>query len=198
VTTPQFFATPLSFRRWLVRHHASAPELWVGFYKKGSGRPGLTFPEALDEALCFGWIDGIVRSHGPIRYMHRFTPRKRGSVWSAINTRRARKLIREGRMQPAGRRAFEARDPVKSRLHAVDRRSGAALGRDRETRFRANPAAWTFFQAQPPGYRRTATYWVVSAGREETRERRFTVLVEDSAAGRRIAPLRRTGSGPAR
>jgi uncharacterized protein YdeI (YjbR/CyaY-like superfamily) len=190
---PTFFATAAEFRRWLKQHHRSERELWVGFHKKSSGRPSLTWPESVDEALCFGWIDGVRRTIDSESYAIRFTPRKRGSIWSAVNTRRAEEFIREGRMQPAGLRAFEARDPAKSGVYSFEQRRGARLSAEAEARFRANPAAWRFFESQPPGYRRTAVWWVVSAKREATRARRLETLIDDSAAGRRIAPLRRAG-----
>ena len=188
---PTFFATAAEFRRWLKRHHRSERELWVGFHKKSSGRPSLSWPESVDEALCFGWIDGVRRTVNGESYAIRFTPRRSGSTWSAVNTRRAEELIREGRMQPAGLRAFEARDPEKSGVYSFEQRTAARLSPEAEAQFRANPAAWSFFESQPPGYRRTAVWWVVSAKRESTRARRLETLIEDSAASRRIAPLRR-------
>lgn len=191
--TPTFFATPADFRRWLKQHHARASELWVGFHKRGTGRPSITWPESVDEALCFGWIDGIRKSLSPDSYVIRFTPRKPGSIWSAVNTRRAQELIRDARMQPAGLKAFAARDPKRSGIYSFEQRKTAELGSEREALFRKNKAAWAFFQSQPPGYRRISTWWVISAKREETRAKRLATLIEDSAAGRRIAPLRRTG-----
>ena len=188
---PTFFATAAEFRRWLKRHHRSERELWVGFHKKSSGRPSLSWPESVDEALCFGWIDGVRRTVNGESYAIRFTPRRSGSTWSAVNTRRAEELIREGRMQPAGLRAFEARDPEKSGVYSFEQRTAARLSPEAEAQFRVNPAAWSFFESQPPGYRRTAVWWVVSAKREATRAQRLETLIEDSAAGRRIAPLRR-------
>jgi uncharacterized protein YdeI (YjbR/CyaY-like superfamily) len=188
---PTFFATPAEFRRWLKQHHESERELWVGFHKKSSGRPSLTWPESVDEALCFGWIDGVRRTIDAKSYAIRFTPRKSGSTWSTVNTRRAEELIRTGRMQPAGLRVFEARDPEKSGVYSFEQRTGARLSTEAEARFRANPAAWRFFESQPRGYRKTALWWVVSAKREATRARHLEILIEDSAAGRRIAPLRR-------
>jgi uncharacterized protein YdeI (YjbR/CyaY-like superfamily) len=146
----------------------------------------------VDEALSFGWIDGVRRSIDAERYAIRFTPRKRDSVWSAINTRRAKELIRLGRMQPAGLEAFRARDPKKSGLYSFEQRAAARLSPEAEARFRANPAAWRYFESQPPGYRRTAIWYVVSAKKEETRARRLQRLIEDSAAGRRIGILART------
>lgn len=191
---PKFFATPEAFRRWLEQHHAKAGELWVGFYKKGSGRPSLTWPESVDEALCVGWIDGIRKSIDGERYTIRFTPRKPGSIWSAVNTRRVRELIAAGRMRPAGLRAFERRDPGKTNRYSFEQRHAAALDPAFEKRFQANKAAWAFFQSQPPGYRRTAAFYVMSAKQEETRVRRLDALIRDSAAGERIGLLRRKPS----
>jgi uncharacterized protein YdeI (YjbR/CyaY-like superfamily) len=188
---PIFFRTSAAFRRWLERHHASATELWVGFYKKGSGRPSMTYAESVDEALCFGWIDGVRKSVDADRYVNRFTPRRPGSVWSVINTRRARALIAEGRMHPAGVAAFKTRDPKRSGLYSFEQRKTAALARLETAAFKASKAAWRFFESQPPGYRRLATWWVISAKRPETRVRRLQTLIDDSAAGRRIGPLQR-------
>ena len=188
---PIFFATPADLRRWLMRHHASDRELLVGFYKKASGRPSLTWAESVDEALCFGWIDGVRRTIDADSYSIRFTPRTKGSTWSNVNTRRATDLIRQGRMQPAGLQAFEARDPAKAGTYSFEQRSKARLSAAGEARFRANADAWRFFETQPAGYRRTALWWVVSAKQDATRERRLLTLIADSAAGRRIGPLRR-------
>jgi uncharacterized protein YdeI (YjbR/CyaY-like superfamily) len=190
---PLFFPTPDDFRRWLAENHASAKELIVGFYRKGTGRPSITWPESVDEALCYGWIDGVRRKIDDESYSNRFTPRKSGSNWSLINIRRAQELIREGRMQPAGLKAFEARDPEKSGMYSFEQRTSAKLDPDAQAQFRANGKAWKFFQSQPPGYRKTAIYWVVSAKREETRAKRLKTLIDDSAAGLRIAMLRRSG-----
>ncbi len=189
---PKFFATPKQFRDWLERHHGDTPELWVGFHKKDSGRPSITWPEAVDEALCVGWIDGLRKSIDAHSYMIRFTPRKPGSIWSAVNTRRAKELIARGRMRRAGRRAFEARDPKKTNLYSFEQRRAATFDAPLEKRFKANPAAWKFFLSQPPGYRRIATFYVMSAKQEETRLRRLETLIRDSAAGLRIGLLRRT------
>lgn len=188
---PTFFPTPAELRDWLERHHQSETELWVGFYKKGSGRPSITWPESVDEALCFGWIDGVRRSLDAESYVIRFSPRRRGSIWSEVNTRRARELIEMGRMEPAGLRAFEARDPERTRAYSFEQRSTARLTEDDEAHFRANRVAWEFFQSQPPGYRRTALWWVMSAKREATRQRRLRQLIADCEAGRRIGLLGR-------
>lgn len=191
---PTFFATPAAFRRWLAKHHATAEELWVGFHRTATGRPSITWPQSVDEALCFGWIDGVRRTLDAERYVIRFTPRKRRSTWSLVNTRRAEALIRDGRMQPAGLRAFEARDAARSGIYSFEQRETARLDAAAEARFRAAAAAWRFWEAQPAGYRKIAAYWVVSAKREDTRARRLDTLIADSAAGRRIAPLRRPGA----
>ena len=188
---PTFFATPAAFRRWLARHHESERELWVGFYKKSSGRPSVTWPESVDEALCFGWIDGLRKTLDADSYAIRFTPRRRGSVWSLVNTRRAKELVRAGRMKPAGLKAFEQRDPEKSRMYSFEQREAARLSPHAETLFKAHRAAWTFFESRPPSYRRAAIWWVVSAKREETRASRLDTLIRDSAAGRKIGLLRR-------
>lgn len=186
-----FFSTAAEFRRWLERHHAAAGELWVGYWKKGSGIPSMSWQESVDEALCYGWIDGVRKSIDNRSYAIRFTPRKPGSNWSAINIRRVKELIRAGRLRPAGLRAFQSRDPRKSRVYSFERRSEARLPPDAEARFRAHEAAWEYFQSQPPGYRRVTFHWILSAKREETRAKRLETLIEDSAAKRRIALLRR-------
>ena len=161
----------------------------VGFYKKGSGRPSITYGEALDEALCFGWIDGVRRTIDDESYCQRFSPRRKGSNWSAVNIRRVQHLIRSGRMHAAGLAAFEARDPGKGASYSD--RARVALTPELEAKFRADARAWRFFESQPPGYRRTATWFVMSAKRDATRLRRLETLMKDSAAGRRIGMLQR-------
>jgi uncharacterized protein YdeI (YjbR/CyaY-like superfamily) len=190
---PTFFATPADFRAWLEQHHADTPELLVGYCKKGSGRPSITWPESVDEALCFGWIDGVRRGIDDERYSIRFTPRKARSTWSAVNIARARELIELGRMTPSGLAAFEARSDERSAIYAYEQRRAAELDADQERRFRAAPAAWEWFERQPPSYRRAAIHWVTSAKRPETRERRLAALIEDSAHGRTVKPLTRPG-----
>jgi uncharacterized protein YdeI (YjbR/CyaY-like superfamily) len=188
---PSFFARPEDFRAWLDAHHETAQELWVGLHKKGSGRPSITWPEAVDEALCFGWIDGIRKSVDDDAYAIRFTPRKRTSTWSAVNVERVAELRSEGRMRPAGVAAFEARKEAKTGVYSYEQRHAAKLDPAAERELRANETAWAFFEAQPPSYRRTAVWWVVSAKKEETRRRRLATLVEHSAQGERIPQLRR-------
>lgn len=189
--TPTFFATPADFRAWLEAHHAESQELWVGYYKKGSGRPSLTWPESVDEALCFGWIDGIRKSIDGVSYAIRFTPRKTSSTWSAINIKRVEELTALGLMRPAGQAAFEKRAEEKSGIYAYEQRQVAELSQAQAAQFRANPTAWEFFQSQAPSYRKTAVWWVVSAKKEETRQKRLAALIADSAQGRTIPPLTR-------
>ena len=186
---PLFFATGEEFRAWLARHHTAATELWVGFHKKHTRRPSLTWPESVDAALAFGWIDGVRKSLDADAYVIRFTPRKRGSTWSNVNVRKAEALIQAGLMHSAGLRAFEARDAKKSGVYSFEQRHHLRLSPAELKEFRANAAAWKFFQAQPPGYRRLTTHWIISAKRPETRERRLHTLIEDSAAGVRIRQL---------
>lgn len=187
---PTFFATPAIFRRWLARHHKTAAGLWVGFYKKATGKPSITWPEAVDQLLCFGWIDGVRRSVDSESYAIRMTPRRPGSIWSVVNTRRAEELLRLGLMVAAGEKAFRGRDKAKSELYSFERMR-VRLKPVQQRQFRANRSAWDYFQSQPPGYRKTATLWVVSAKQETTQQKRLSTLIADSDAGRRIGPLRR-------
>jgi uncharacterized protein YdeI (YjbR/CyaY-like superfamily) len=188
---PTFFPTPADLRAWLERNHEKETELLVGFYKKGSGKPSITWPELVDEALCFGWIDGIRRRIDDESYTIRLTPRKSTSTWSSVNIRRVEELTNQGRVRPAGVAAFERRSKHRSGIYAYEQRRQAKLEPDQEREFRANAAAWSFFQAQPAGYRQTATYWVVTAKREETRRKRLATLIDDSADGRRLRHLTR-------
>jgi uncharacterized protein YdeI (YjbR/CyaY-like superfamily) len=183
--TPKFFKTPFTFRKWLAAHHATAKELWVGFYKKNSGKPSITWPESVDEALCFGWIDGLRKSIDADSYKIRFSPRKPTSTWSSVNTKRAKELIKEGLMRPAGLKAFEARKENRSGIYAYEQRSPELL-EPYAGILKRNKAAWKFFQAQPPSYRKTINWWIVSAKQEETRLRRLNKLIEESAADRRL------------
>lgn len=187
----KFFRNAAAFRRWLEKHHDKEDELWIGFYKKGAARRGITYPEAVDESLCFGWIDGIRKAIDEERYANRFTPRKPKSNWSDVNRKRVAELIAEGRIQPAGLAAFESRDDARSGVYSFENRDKARLTPEQEQRFRKNARAWSFFESQPPGYRRIAIWWVVSAKREETREKRLATLIDDSKNGLRIAMLRR-------
>jgi uncharacterized protein YdeI (YjbR/CyaY-like superfamily) len=187
--TPAFYATSEEWRAWLEAHHADAREHWVGFHKRGTGRASITWPESVDQALCFGWIDGVRKRVDDERYMIRFTPRKASSKWSRVNVARVAELERAGLMRPAGLAAFAAR--TEEGTYSYEQREAAAFDPERERRFRAEEAAWAWFSAQPPWYRRTATHWVMSAKRDDTRDRRLARLIEDSAAGRAVGPLRR-------
>ena len=197
VPAPVFFATPAEFRAWLERFHDTRAELWVGFYKRRSGRPSMTWAESVDEALCFGWIDGIRKPLDDISYANRFTPRNPRSTWSARNIARVKELIRLGRMRPAGLRAFQGRADEKSAIYSYEQRKTARLSAAEERQFRAHTSAWAYFGARPPWYRRVAIYWVISAKREETRARRLATLIDDSAHGRTIGPLTRAGDAGA-
>lgn len=185
---PVFFASPAELRSWLENNHATATGLLLGLYRKESGKGGITYPEALDEALCFGWIDGIRKRFDESSYTVCFTPRRPASIWSAVNTKRVGELMKLGRMHPVGQKVFDERDQKRSNLYSYERAT-CKLDGAYEKKFRANKKAWEFYQAQPPGYRRTSAWWVISAKREETRLRRLAQLVEDSAKGRRIGLL---------
>jgi uncharacterized protein YdeI (YjbR/CyaY-like superfamily) len=189
---PTFFRTPADFRKWLEKHHATTPELLVGFYKKGSGKPSITWPESVDEALCFGWIDGVRHTIDEASYSIRFTPRRARSIWSAVNVKRVAELTKLDRMQPAGLRAFEARDPKRSGIYAFEqRKEGQKLSPEYQAKLESNAKAWAFFRAQPPYYRRTSSWWVMSAKKDETRLKRLATLIEDSAQGRRLGLMAR-------
>ncbi len=183
-----YFKSASGFRHWLEANHASVRELWVGFFKKASGKAGITYAEAVDEGLCFGWIDGLKKRVDDLSYTHRFTPRKPKSTWSRINIQHAERLKRAGRMMAAGLKALAARDPKKSGIYSFENAARELSPAD-ERRFKADRVAWKFFQQQPPGYRRTAIWWVVSAKKGETRARRLSRLIEDSGNGRRLAQL---------
>src|SRR5438552_12976389 len=182
---PRFFATPDAFRDWLHANHEKETELWVGFYKKGSGKPSIDWPQSVDEALCFGWIDGIRKSIDEESYMIRFTPRKPGSVCSAVNIRNVEKLAKEKRMQPAGLKAFEARRENRSGIYSYEQRR-PELEEKYARKLKRNGAAWKFFQAQPPSYRKMINWWIISAKQEETRLKRLDKLIEASVQGRRL------------
>jgi len=180
-----YFKTAAEFRRWLAANHASERELLVGFYRKASGKPSISYKEAVDEALCFGWIDGVKKRVDEERYTHRFTPRKPDSIWSLVNARRVKELIALKRVAKPGLEAWERRDPKKTGIYSFENRPrtfDAALERE----FRKQPAAWTFFRAQPPGYQRLMTFFVMGAKQQETRLRRLERLIDASAAGKRV------------
>ncbi|HTR03992.1 MAG TPA: YdeI/OmpD-associated family protein [Thermoanaerobaculia bacterium] len=184
------FESPALFRRWLAKHHASAGELWVGFFKKGTGRPSLTWPESVDEALCFGWIDGRRQGLDAARYRIRFTPRRKGSIWSAVNVERFAVLEASGRVRRAGRAAFADRRENRSGVYSYEQRRDR-LDEPYASLLRRNKKASVFFESRPASYRRAAVWWVVSAKQEETRRRRLERLISLSAAGRLIPQFTR-------
>jgi uncharacterized protein YdeI (YjbR/CyaY-like superfamily) len=188
-----FFESPDAWRGWLAEHHATASELLVGFHKVGTGRPTISWPESVAEALCFGWIDGIRRSLGADAYTIRFTPRRPRSHWSRVNVDLVARLEAEGRMADAGRTAFAARREDRTAQMSFEATEPAVLDPQQEALFRADAAAWAWFEGQRPYYRRTALHWVTSAKRADTRERRLATLIECSGDGLRIPPLRPYG-----
>jgi uncharacterized protein YdeI (YjbR/CyaY-like superfamily) len=187
---PTFFPTPADFRRWLKAHHATETELLVGFYKTDSGKPSITWPESVDQALCFGWIDGLRKRVDDESYTIRFTPRKPTSTWSAVNIKRVEELTQLGLMQPAGLKAFEARKENRSGIYSYEQRS-ADLPAEYEKALKKNKAAWTFFQAQPASYRKAAVWWVVSAKQDATRLKRLDQLIDLSAHAQQIPQFTR-------
>ena len=193
---PKYFASPSEFRAWLEKHHTTATELSVGYYKRDSGVASMTWPESVDQALCFGWIDGVRNRVDAQRYRIRFTPRKTTSIWSNINIGRVKGLTKLGLMSPAGLKAFKARSDKKSGVYSFEQRTAATLPAALTKQLEADANAWTYFRAQAPGYQRIAAFWIVSAKKEETRARRFAQLLECSAAGRSIASLTGPGRGP--
>lgn len=184
----KFFKSPSECRKWLERNHDKQSELWFGFYKKSSGKKGITYKEALDEALCFGWIDGLKHSVDEHSYAFRFTPRRPNSIWSNVNTKRAAELRELGRMAPPGLKAFAARDPKRSGIYSFENRP-KTFSADLEKRFKANKAAWKFFQAMPPGYQRLATFYVMNAKKEETRAKRMELLIKASQQNMRVGDV---------
>lgn len=192
MTRPRYFPSGEAFRAWLEANHERAPELLVGFHKRGTGKPSLTWPESVDEALSFGWIDGVRRSVDETAYTIRFTPRRPKSIWSAVNVARVEALKKQGRMRPAGLAAFALRTAERTGVYSFERDAEAKLTPDEERALRASAKAAAHFDAQAPWYRRTALHWVVSAKRDATRASRLAQLIEASAAGRPIKQLDRT------
>ena len=189
---PIFFATPAAFRAWLEENHQTADEVVVGYYKKKAGKPSMTWSESVDQALCFGWIDGKGKSLGDEAHTIRFTPRRPKSNWSEVNIKKVAELTKAGLMRPAGLAAFEKREEARSGVYSYEQRHLATLTQDQEAEFRANQAAWEWFNAAAPSYRKAAIYWVANAKREETRAKRLRQLIDDSAAGQEVPPLRRS------
>ena len=182
----QFFATPVELRAWFEANHATAPELWLGYHKKATGRPSVTWQDVVDVELCFGWIDSVRYSLGDGMSAQRITPRRKRSVWSAVNIRRFAELEGLGLVHPTGRIAYEARDAARSAIYSYENVS-RGFDEAAEAVFRRSKAAWKFFEAQAPSYRRTAAYWVMSAKKDETRERRLRTLIEHSRNGERLS-----------
>ncbi len=182
---PAFFASPGKLRRWFEKNHTGKRELWIGFYKKDSGKPSITWPESVDEAICFGWIDGIRKSVDQVSYKIRFTPRRKGSIWSAVNIKRVEALTKGKRMRSAGLKAFAARLENKSGIYSYEQRP-TELPKPYADKFKKNNKAWKFFEAQPPGYRKLMAWYIVSAKKEETRAKRLQRLITDSARGKRL------------
>ena len=182
---PKFFATPAEFREWLEQNHDSASELLIGFHKKASGKKSITYAEALDEALCFGWIDGVRKKLNETSYVQRFTPRKPRSIWSNINVEHVERLKKEGRMHPSGLEAYARRDPKRTGIYSFENRP-RQLSEAYEKRFRQNKKAWEFFEEQPPYYKRLMIFRIMEAKKEETQMRRLEQLIEVSAKGERI------------
>jgi len=186
-----FFKSPAEFRNWLKKHHAGEHELWVGFYKKDSGKPSITWPQSVDEALCFGWIDGLRKSIDDVSYMIRFTPRKPTSTWSAVNIRRVAELKEKGLMRPAGLKAFELRREYRSGIYSYEQRS-VELPDPYRKQLKKHKAAWKFFEAQTASYRKAVNWWILGAKREETRQKRLAELIEHSTNERLIPGYVRT------
>ena len=185
---PTFFRTPAEFREWLLKYHATKDELLVGFYRKHSGRPSITWPESVDQALCFGWIDGVRKSLDDVSYTIRFTPRKPRSIWSSVNMRRAQALIDQGQMQPAGLKAYEARRDYRSGIYSYEQRS-VDLPEPYNGMLKQNKTAWSFFQKQPPSYRKAICWWIICAKKEETRLKRLQKLMTHSSKAERLPEL---------
>lgn len=192
-TNVKHFATPGDFRAWLEAHADEGGELWLGYWKKDSGRPSVTWEDTVDEALCHGWIDGIRKRIDDEAYTIRFTPRRPDSIWSRRNIERYAVLEAEGRIRPPGREAYERRKDDRTGLYSFERDRPAELPDSYLDALRTNPAAWSDWEARPPGYKRQVTHWIMSAKRKETRDRRLGALIEDGAEGRKVKPLRRPG-----
>jgi uncharacterized protein YdeI (YjbR/CyaY-like superfamily) len=184
----KYFKSSSEFRKWLEKNHSKAAELWVGFYKVNSNIKSISYKESVDQALCFGWIDGIKKKVDELSYTHRFTPRKSKSNWSAVNIKRVGELTKLGLMHPSGLTVFNQRDKEKIKQYSYEREL-PSFDKSLEQLFKANERAWTFFQSQPPSYKKVATFWVISAKKEETRLRRLNTLIEDSANNKRIAAV---------
>ncbi|MGE5860899.1 MAG: YdeI/OmpD-associated family protein [Ignavibacteria bacterium] len=188
----KFFNSSRELRSWFEKNHDKKQEQLIAFYKKDSGKPSITYQEALDQALAFGWIDGVRKSIDEKSYMIRFTPRKPKSYWSAVNIKHVKRLMKLGSMHQSGIKVFESRDKEKSEKYSFEREN-VKLNSNYEKLFKANKKAWDFFQSKPPSYRKPALWWIMSAKQEETRLRRLDQLIKYSESGEKIPPLKRTG-----
>ena len=195
---PVFFETPAALRRWFTANHKQGGVLWLGYHKKGTGKPSVDWAQSVDQALCFGWIDGVRKSLGAESYMIRFTPRKADSHWSQVNIKRVAELTRTGQMKPAGQKAFRARSEKKSGRYSYEQRHQARLSPTQLRQFKASADAWKYFQAQPPWYQRMTTFWIARAGREATQSSRLEQLIRHSAAGDWIPGLKWPGTSSPR
>ncbi|MDR3610561.1 MAG: YdeI/OmpD-associated family protein [Ignavibacteriaceae bacterium] len=184
----KYFKSSADFRKWLEKNHALSKELWVGFYKKNTDLKGITYPEAVDQALCFGWIDGIKKKVDELSYTNRFTPRKSSGIWSTTNIKRVKKLSQLGLMHSSGLQVFNQRDKKKIKLYSYERKI-VKLDKQYEEIFKTHENAWEYFLSQPPSYQKVASQWIMSAKKEETRQRRLNILIKDSANGRRLAVI---------
>lgn len=187
VEKPKFFKTISSFHAWLKKNHSKETELWIGFYKKHTGKKSITYPEALDEALCFGWIDGVRKKQNEEIYKIRFSPRKTKSIWSQVNIKKVERLKKEGKMQPSGLKAYQSLDEERINKYSFEQES---VKLDPNYKKKFTKKAWRFFDSQPPYYKKAATWWVMSAKKEETRSRRLNILISDSKNGERISLLK--------
>ena len=183
-----FFSSQSHLRKWFEKNHNKADELWVGYYKKGAGKPSITWQESVDEALCFGWIDSIRKSIDDESYTNRFTPRREGSTWSAVNTKRIKELIKLGLVKPSGLEVFKQRDEKKTNRYSFEQKK-AKFPSEFEKKFKINKKAWKYFQTLPPSAKRLSTWWVIGAKREETKLKRLEVLIQCSEEKRKIPPL---------
>ncbi|HKJ42915.1 MAG TPA: YdeI/OmpD-associated family protein [Sunxiuqinia sp.] len=186
---PIYFETESDFRMWLEKYHRKASELFVGFYKVGSGRKSMTWSQSVDQAICFGWIDGVRKSIDEDRYVIRFTPRKPNSTWSVVNIKKVDELTKKGLMRPDGLAAFQRRKEDNSGIYSYENQNSVRLSDEFEKLFKSNPKAWSYFQSLPPSYRKPAIRWVMSAKQETTRRKRLATLISDSEGGRKIKPL---------
>ena len=186
--SPLFFPTQSDLRKWFEKNHNKADELWIGYYKKATGKPSITHQEAVDEALCFGWIDGIRKSIDEKSYKNRFTPRRKGSNWSAVNIKRIKELIKLGLVKPAGLEAFKKRDIKKTNQYSFEQNK-IKMPLEFEKKIKANKKAWDYFQKLPPSAKKPSIWWIVSAKKEETKLRRLNILIQCSEEGRKIPPL---------